>query len=301
LAAVTTLAVPSDIAGPVSRAWGVDVSGVPMHRGPAVTARARTLAARAFSHDGQVFLPDEAGEVGDAEARALLAHELTHVVQQRLFGADMPAEATPDGQLLEAQAAEVEGVFRRGGGELAHLRLGPIGRDGVIPTSPVSTSWAATRAGAGVVQRVEGSFTQTLASAGPVGFDGTALDPATIAEIAAALEAARPEEFSEPAESPQIGDLYDVPFSEPTMPSAADLTVRVADRMTSPSGVSVVDPQLRETVEELVASHGRRLVDLDDSGVLDELAGMLYQRLRQRLRHELLIDRERSGSLMDFR
>jgi hypothetical protein len=271
-----------------------------MHRGPSVTARARNLAARAFSHDGQVFLPDEAGEVGDAEARALLAHELTHVVQQRLFGADMPAEATPDGQLLEAQAIEVEGVFRRGGGELAHLRLGPIGRDGVVPTSPVSTSWAATRAGAGVVQRAEGSFTETLASAGPVGPDGTTLDPATIAEIAAALEAALPEEFGGPAESPQIGDLH-VPFAEPTMPSAADLTVRVADRMTSPSGLSVVDPQLRETVEELVASLDRRLVDLDDSGVLDELAGMLYQRLRQRLRHELLIDRERSGSLMDFR
>jgi hypothetical protein len=34
---------------------------------------------------------------------------------------------------------------------------------------------------------------------------------------------------------------------------------------------------------------------------LDELAGRLYDRLRSRLRQELLLDRERAGLLTDFR
>ena len=34
---------------------------------------------------------------------------------------------------------------------------------------------------------------------------------------------------------------------------------------------------------------------------LDQVAGALYDRLRTRLRRELLIDRERAGLLTDFR
>jgi hypothetical protein len=39
---------------------------------------------------------------------------------------------------------------------------------------------------------------------------------------------------------------------------------------------------------------------LDGAG-LDELAGRLYDRIRLRLRRELLVDRERAGALQDLR
>jgi hypothetical protein len=45
---------------------------------------------------------------------------------------------------------------------------------------------------------------------------------------------------------------------------------------------------------------GRPQIDTDDLD-LDELAGRLYDRLRSRLRMELLLDRERAGMLTDFR
>jgi hypothetical protein len=49
-----------------------------------------------------------------------------------------------------------------------------------------------------------------------------------------------------------------------------------------------------------VSDSGRPLIDSDDLD-LDELAGRLYDRLRSRLRLELLLDRERAGLLTDFR
>lgn len=44
-----------------------------------------------------------------------------------------------------------------------------------------------------------------------------------------------------------------------------------------------------------------RLLDLDDSLAVGQLADSIYKRVRSRLQHELLIDRERAGLLSDFR
>jgi hypothetical protein len=48
------------------------------------------------------------------------------------------------------------------------------------------------------------------------------------------------------------------------------------------------------------ADDGDTLIDLDDID-MDDLAVRLYDRLRSRLRRELLVDRERAGLLTDFR
>jgi hypothetical protein len=45
---------------------------------------------------------------------------------------------------------------------------------------------------------------------------------------------------------------------------------------------------------------GRPQIDTDDLD-LDEIAVRLYDRLRTKLRMELLLDRERAGLLSDFR
>ena len=100
-------AVPQDIAQDVSRTTGTDVTTVPVFRGPAVDAAARERGARAFARADAVFLPDAAGPVTTPKARALIAHELVHVAQQRATGRT-PDPTTPQGRRMEADAVAVE-------------------------------------------------------------------------------------------------------------------------------------------------------------------------------------------------
>jgi hypothetical protein len=69
---------------------------------------AGALDARAFTQAGEIYLPDKHGPLSDQKAQSLLAHEMTHVVQQRRFGSSLPDESTPHGQRLEAEAASAE-------------------------------------------------------------------------------------------------------------------------------------------------------------------------------------------------
>jgi hypothetical protein len=74
-------------------AFGWDFSGVRLHAGPAAANAAARLGARAFALGRDVVF---GGKVSDPEAgdhRRLLAHELTHVVQQDM-GAGAPASPT---------------------------------------------------------------------------------------------------------------------------------------------------------------------------------------------------------------
>jgi hypothetical protein len=103
-----TEVVPAGLAGAIRGRHGVDVSDVPVHRGPEVAAEARSLGARAFTRGGEVFLPDDAGPLETPKARGLLAHELVHVVQQRTFGSSLPSMATSAGAALEAEAVAAE-------------------------------------------------------------------------------------------------------------------------------------------------------------------------------------------------
>ena len=61
------------------------------------------------------------------------------------------------------------------------------------------------------------------------------------------------------------------------------------------------DDELAAVRSRLVQLAGQRPLDLDDATAVDELAEDLYHRVHSRLRHELLVGRERSGVLGDFR
>lgn len=88
-------------------------AGAPVRvlRDASVAGAATQLKAKAFTHAGDVYLPAHHGPLDGRPARSLLAHELTHVQQQREYGAALPAEHTLAGQRLEraAQAAEASG------------------------------------------------------------------------------------------------------------------------------------------------------------------------------------------------
>jgi hypothetical protein len=63
----------------------------------------------------------------------------------------------------------------------------------------------------------------------------------------------------------------------------------------------VVDRELAECRDRIVRLCAQRPADLDSSLDMDELATKLYRRVRGLLRWELIVDRERSGLLTDFR
>jgi hypothetical protein len=120
---------------------------VRVHRGEGVAEASASLQARAFTHEGEIYLPASQGPLGSPATRSLLYHELTHVAQQRLLGPSLPAEDGSRGRELEAQAvaAETDG---RPPLVLAPATSSPTARRGggsVTAAAPVSRLAAATR------------------------------------------------------------------------------------------------------------------------------------------------------------
>jgi hypothetical protein len=148
--------VPADLAETFERAYGVDVADVAIDRSPAATAQARAMGAKAFAHHDLIVLPEDAGPVEAVEARALIGHELAHVVQQRTIGS-VPTESGSDGQHLEAAARAVEQWVRAGASGPPPLvvprsseRSGPPPVRRRANAGPPSSAGAPQRAPAGV-------------------------------------------------------------------------------------------------------------------------------------------------------
>lgn len=62
--------------------FGADFSGVRVHTGEKADSLNRSLSARAFTTGKDIFFRQDAYSPGTSVGRELLAHELTHVVQQ---------------------------------------------------------------------------------------------------------------------------------------------------------------------------------------------------------------------------
>lgn len=71
---------------PLERAFGADLSDVRVHHGPAADDAARALDARAFTVGRDVVFRRGEYRPHEGAGQRLLAHELTHVVQQRATG-----------------------------------------------------------------------------------------------------------------------------------------------------------------------------------------------------------------------
>src|SRR5579875_1952956 len=274
--------VPGDLASAFARARGVDVSRVPVYRDPMVTAQAQTLRARAFTRDGAVFLPGEAGPLSQRSARALLAHELAHVAQQGLLGDGLPEEGSADGLALEADAMATE---RWAAGDAAPpppltglpgLAIPPALT--VVPgrapeRTPVTHARNAPSSGTGTPRRAP-----LQADALPVPASPAPADPAAAGAAAGAAVPAA---------------VISSALPQPQAPPPPEVAVTAAQALP--------DTELAAARDRLLALAAQRPLDMDDPADLDELAGRLYPRLHRELRLELLVDRERSGLLSDFR
>jgi len=80
-----------------------------------------------------------------------------------------------------------------------------------------------------------------------------------------------------------------------------DTTKETPETAASDDAETPVDLRavIEEAIEELVDDPPRRWMDLDDVDHFTEVANRVYNELSARLRFDLLVERERAGSLMD--
>jgi DNA-binding PucR family transcriptional regulator len=213
---------------------GIDAGDTRVHRDEAARGGASRLAARAFTQGSEIFLPAEAGPLESVGVQALLAHELTHVSQQRRLGSSLPSESSPMGARLEEDASRVERSWQA---------------DASLPLAGSRRSPSAVSQEVSSVSRVESVSAGASAGSAPADFS--------------------------PAE---------ISFSEDRLQRASS----EASPMPSQSGGGS-------------PSSGGAAPSVSTDRELDELARKLYERIRSRIRGELLIDRERAGMLTDLR
>lgn len=83
---------------------GDDLGDVRVHDGPDADALARSVQARAFAVGTDLFFAEGEHRPGTGAGDRLLAHELTHVVQQRGAPADGPLTVSQPGDASEHEA-----------------------------------------------------------------------------------------------------------------------------------------------------------------------------------------------------
>jgi hypothetical protein len=84
-----------------------DISDARVHTGHEADRLARSVNAEAFTVGGDVFFRNGRYDTQSKKGKELLAHELTHVVQQRGAPADGPLEVSTPGDALEREADAV--------------------------------------------------------------------------------------------------------------------------------------------------------------------------------------------------
>lgn len=271
---------PYDLLDAVRRAQGVDISDVPIRRGPEVADEARLLGARSFTRDAEVFLPAQEGSPDGPVARGLLAHELTHAAQQRALGSALPAEDSEAGRALEAQAVAAERWARglgadpaMGNGFGANLTAGGglfgAGARGTAVPSLSPTSSASSM-----------SWTAPWYTAPTAGVQRQAGDVTSLAE-------------SEYAGAP-VATMAPGAMSES---NSAPNSASSSSSSQASAAASGADSELGAARDRLIELSRQRPLDLDDPGDIEELAGRIYQRIHRRLRRDLVVDRERAGRL----
>lgn len=74
--------LPDDLRSELEPKFGSDFSAVRVHTGPESVQMNRELGAQAFTHGTDIYFGEGKYAPGSLEGKKLLAHELTHVVQQ---------------------------------------------------------------------------------------------------------------------------------------------------------------------------------------------------------------------------
>lgn len=269
--------VPPTVRSELEPVLGESLADVKVHRGPETGAAARSIQAKAFTTGGAVYMPDEIGSTASGEGRKVLAHELTHVVQQRALGASLPGEDSAEGARLESEARVVGG-------------------QDPVPTRPVQPT--ARPAAAGPAQRLVGSPMPNIgrpmaaAAAGIPAQTGSAMPLSAQQSIVATVQAAasRAGVPAAPASASVSSNVASPGVGVPTVQRLDEVTNSTT--ATAPTGGTASSPV---TSSANAPAEAQPPSEAD----LETLARQLYPRFRSRLKSDLLSDRERSGRLFD--
>jgi len=100
--------LPDNVRGQMEAGFGTDFSGVRVHTGSEAARLNRAVSAQAFTHGKDIYLGERNHDLGTNPDKRLLAHELTHVVQQTGAGSrrrqSNAAQAKPSGVLQRVLA-----------------------------------------------------------------------------------------------------------------------------------------------------------------------------------------------------
>lgn len=110
--------LPSDTRTAMESAMGADFSGVRVHTGTEAAALSNDLEAQAFTHGNDIYFNQNKFDATSSTGRHLLAHELTHTVQQ---GAAIQKKSAPESgekkdestQALAAQSKQEEPAVQK--------------------------------------------------------------------------------------------------------------------------------------------------------------------------------------------
>jgi hypothetical protein len=278
---------PLSVVRPVSLALGVDVSDVTVRRGPDVTAMSHRLGARGYTDDRVVYLPDDVGPLDSSSVAPLLAHELTHAAQQRDFGSALPAPGSLAGQQLEEDAVEVERWVAGGAGGSPPVLVHPVGGARQQASGTGVTPGSGSRP----------SLAEALAV-----FAGSAPDrpDLDVRQIFAGVDPATGESLI-PDAAYEMPALDVASLFGPDQPGG-DGADDGGNRLGGGGGTAdETVAALADGIAEIFADEPpRRWFDLDDVDDFEELAGRIYNELVSRIRFDMVVDRERSGTLLDF-
>lgn len=296
----TTATAPGDLAVAVRSVVGVDVSDVPVRRGPEVSAAARTLNARAFTTRGEVHLPAEVGQFDNPQARGLLAHELVHAAQQRMLGSALPDESSAEGELLEREAVATEMWVRGDAPQPPALVHRPPSQESVLMQATMDeTRRLAEQVDRLAAERGDGAGFQSQSSFSSAVQRAEGDSPTTTMTVEQApnmetmfAHATTTTTTQQPQHPPTTAHGYG--DESPQQPTGTDHSADIATLQKTLA-------ELTESISGLTGGTGdQEIPDLADHATLDRLATRLFSRIRSQLRRELLVDRERVGRLSDF-
>lgn len=102
--------LPSETRSQMEPHFGSDFSGVKVHTDSTAVQMSKDLNAQAFTHGNHVYFGEGKYSPGNSDGQRLIAHELTHVVQQ---GAAAPAKASSGSTATNVSAKTIQPQIQR--------------------------------------------------------------------------------------------------------------------------------------------------------------------------------------------
>ncbi|MEL6939837.1 MAG: DUF4157 domain-containing protein [Cyanobacteria bacterium J06598_1] len=122
-----------------------DFGQVRLHTDGAANRMARSLNAQAFTHKQDIFFRAGQYQPNTKPGQELLAHELTHVVQQGRGAHPLNGQRSPVRAITQTVGSEEIVSLRRGDGAIAVPSVVPLASTGSEPAVPVSEEPASAK------------------------------------------------------------------------------------------------------------------------------------------------------------